>query len=121
MAKHYDLGLHGEEVAACYLAQQGFEVLGQRIRSGKSDIDLVALRDGVVHFIEVKTRRNPGRADDLRPEKALTPAKLAHMERAAERHVREYNLQGEISLDLLAVEYDQTDTASCRLYLGVNR
>lgn len=49
-------GLAGERVAERWLQRQGWRVLQRRFRSGHRDIDLIAERDGLVAFVEVKAR-----------------------------------------------------------------
>jgi len=51
-----DFGELGERIAARWLERQGYTVLARRWRSGHRDIDVIAQRDGVVAFVEVKTR-----------------------------------------------------------------
>lgn len=51
------LGETGERVAARWLRRRGWEIVAWRYRTGHRDIDLVAEREGVVAFVEVKTRR----------------------------------------------------------------
>ncbi|MFA6167521.1 MAG: YraN family protein [Gemmatimonadaceae bacterium] len=51
-----DFGELGERVAARWLERQGYTVLARRWRSGHRDIDVIAERDGIVAFVEVKTR-----------------------------------------------------------------
>jgi putative endonuclease len=51
--------MEGEDAATRHLELQGWRVLARRFRAGGHEIDLVALRDGVVALVEVKTRR-PG-------------------------------------------------------------
>lgn len=46
----------GERVAARWLEGQGFTVRDRRWRSGHRDIDVVAQRDDLIAFVEVKTR-----------------------------------------------------------------
>lgn len=58
------LGEFGEEVAARHLISQGYRILARRWRAAGREIDLVAERNGVVAFVEVKSRK---------PD-ALTPA-----------------------------------------------
>ena len=50
----------GERVAARWLARRGWRIVQHRFRSGRRDIDLVAERDGLVAFVEVKARRTDG-------------------------------------------------------------
>lgn len=55
------LGAAGERCAAEYLARRGYRVVARNARAGGVELDLIALRGGVCVFVEVKTRRGPGR------------------------------------------------------------
>jgi len=46
-----------EAVAAAALERDGWTVLGRRLRTPAGEVDLVAERDGLVAFAEVKRRR----------------------------------------------------------------
>lgn len=46
----------GERIAERWLTSQGYIVLARRWRSGQRDIDLIAAREHVIVFVEVKTR-----------------------------------------------------------------
>jgi putative endonuclease len=50
-------GLAGELAAARHLVATGWTVLAHRYRLGRHDLDLIARRDDLVAFIEVKTRQ----------------------------------------------------------------
>jgi len=50
----------GEAVAERWLRGRGWRVLQRRFRSGHRDIDLIAEREGMVAFVEVKARRGGG-------------------------------------------------------------
>lgn len=41
-----------------YLVSRGWEVEAHRFRQGRHDLDLVVRRDGLIAFVEVKTRRS---------------------------------------------------------------
>lgn len=56
----YQAGLFGEEVVADRLIEDGWEILGHRVRTRVGEIDLVARRHGTIVFAEVKTA-GPGR------------------------------------------------------------
>jgi putative endonuclease len=49
-------GRWGEEVAARYLVRKHYQILAQNWRHGRGEIDIIALGDGVLVFVEVKTR-----------------------------------------------------------------
>lgn len=56
MAHNQELGERGELIAARWLASRGWTIRERRFRCGHRDIDLIAQRDQVVAFVEVKAR-----------------------------------------------------------------
>lgn len=50
------LGRAAEETAAEFLRNQGWEILGLRVKTRLGEIDLIAGKDAVTAFIEVKAR-----------------------------------------------------------------
>lgn len=50
-------GKRGEDYAAHVLREQGYEILARNASCRMGEVDIVAARDGVIAFIEVKTRR----------------------------------------------------------------
>ena len=70
------------------LEKDGFSIIARNFRVGKgSEIDIVAQKDEVIHFIEVKARSN---ATYGLPREAVTPAKLQKIIRASEYFTKQY-------------------------------
>ncbi|GBD40123.1 MAG: UPF0102 protein [Deltaproteobacteria bacterium] len=49
-------GLKGEEIAAGFLKKEGYRILERNFRCKHGEIDLIAEKEGVICFIEVKAR-----------------------------------------------------------------
>ncbi|UKI39785.1 MAG: YraN family protein [Alistipes putredinis] len=81
MSFNIERGRQGEQAAAEYLLEHGFEILHRNWRSGHYELDIVAVRDGVLHVVEVKCRKKG--TPFTAPEEALTPAKQRSLLRAA--------------------------------------
>jgi putative endonuclease len=60
-AAHLRTGTSGEELAYFHLRTQGYTIVARNFRSPrrKGEIDLIGWNDGVLCFIEVKTRSTP--------------------------------------------------------------
>lgn len=55
MAKHNETGAVGETIAANWLEKKGFRVIDRNYRKKWGELDIVAQKDKVLHFVEVKT------------------------------------------------------------------
>ena len=100
-------GRWGETLAAEYLQKEGFVILHRNWRCPPWELDLVARRNGVLHIVEVKSRR---RGALTTPEEAMTPAKCRALYRAACRYVAKFRWEGDTQFDLIAVEFDEGGT-----------
>ena len=54
----YAKGLQAETVAARYLMSLGYEIAEQRYKTKFGEVDIIARRDDVVLFVEVKARKS---------------------------------------------------------------
>ena len=58
MAAHNDLGHKGEDMAAKYLQEQGYFILERNwMNKGRKELDIIATKDDIIVFVEVKTRK----------------------------------------------------------------
>lgn len=53
-----ETGINGEQKASDYLISQGFSILERNWRTRTGEIDIIALKDEVIVFVEVKTLPN---------------------------------------------------------------
>lgn len=94
-------GSEGEDLAAKWLRDNGYMLRDRNWREGRYEIDIVAERYGMIHFVEVKTRR----AGSLNsPESAITPAKQRAMRQAATAYLSQHRLRAEVAFDLIAID-----------------
>ena len=102
LAPHLRTGLWGERQAARALRARGYRILHRRLRLGrKEELDLVAQQDGVLVFVEVKTRSVAGLA---RPLQAVDRHKRRRLSRAAARYLRRMRRKPEaIRFDVIEV------------------
>ena len=79
-------GRFGEERAARWYQAQGYTILARNWRCSQGELDIVARRDGLVVFCEVKARRGPAFGSGF---EAVTAAKQAQIRRLAGRWLTE--------------------------------
>lgn len=56
MAWHNETGKTGEKLAADWLEKKGFTILEKNWRHKRLEVDIIAEKDNLLHFIEVKSR-----------------------------------------------------------------
>ncbi|MGD8718083.1 MAG: YraN family protein [Candidatus Zixiibacteriota bacterium] len=79
-ARRRELGRAGEDAAADFLRERGFRVVARNYHTTFGEIDIVAEKNGVLVFAEVKTGRAGSAVD---PRAAFTSRKVARLYRAA--------------------------------------
>lgn len=100
MAKHNDLGQHGENIAAEFLLQKNYKILTINYRYRRAEIDIIAKIENTLVFVEVKTRSDDYLYD---PEKALTTQKQRLVQKAAYHYMRTINHDWAFRFDLIAI------------------
>jgi len=81
MALHNTVGLDGENLAANWLKEKGYEIMHRNWRHSHYEIDIIALKNKMLHFIEVKCRNASPFGF---PEDSVTKKKFNHLKRAAD-------------------------------------
>lgn len=103
MSKASELGIIGEELAANMFVKKGYTILHKNWNLHKGfELDLVAMKDNMVVFAEVKTRKN----DNLtKPEDAVNARKIQHIIKAANYYIKYYHIDAYIRFDIVSIVY----------------
>lgn len=100
-------GTHYEELAAEYLCAKGFRILCRNFRCRTGEVDIVAEKDGVLVFVEVKFRSGGGFGD---PFEAVDLNKQRRICRTALYYCKKHAVSTDCAcrFDVIAVYGDQT-------------
>lgn len=73
-------GKYGEDLAVNFLEKHGYKILERNFRIRGGEIDIIALVDNTLVYVEVKTRTNHMFGT---PAESITPYKIKFLERSA--------------------------------------
>ena len=99
-----NVGDIGENFAADLLANAGYQVIERNYRTKAGEIDIIAIKNGVLHFIEVKTRNGDQYGY---PSEAVTATKQLRIKRAAEQYLQGRRMNwNKLSFDVYEIMTD---------------
>jgi putative endonuclease len=67
-----EIGTYGEKITAFYLEKKGYKIIGRNYCIKGGEIDIIAVKDDIIAFVEVKTRTLDSIADGF---EAVTKSK----------------------------------------------
>ncbi len=88
-----EVGQLGEDAAVKHLVKHSFEILDRNYRKPWGEIDIIAKKDNIVHFIEVKTvtheTNTVGRdsIEEIQPEENVHSWKCKRLSRAIQTYL----------------------------------
>src|SRR5687767_11096102 len=94
------IGAWGEQVAADWLLEHGYQIVARNIRTPYGEIDIIAKQADVTVFVEVKTLIS---SKNFFPEHNITPRKREHMLACAEHYASENEID-HWQIDVIAIE-----------------
>lgn len=106
-----EIGQLGELLAVKWLRRRGYLIHHTNWRDGHYELDIVARKQGVLHFIEVKSRKLGGVST---PESALNHRKVEALIKAARAYLRQYRIMYDIQFDLIAIDTMQNSEWNVR-------
>ena len=112
-SKTQKIGELGEGIACKYLSKRGYGIVERNFTLPVGEIDIIALKEGVIHFIEVKSINVPRVTSNrsnieqnlIRPEENMHPKKLERLYRTIMSYMsyKNYSLKDKWQLDLLCI------------------
>lgn len=105
---HLETGRLGESLAERYFRGKGWTILGRNIRVRFGELDLVALDEGELVIVEVRTR-SIGKV--LPAEETVGPRKLKILVRSGRIFVEKCRWSGPWRIDLLGINLDPGGSA----------
>jgi len=104
MAVHLELGRKGESLAKTHLENAGYEILDENWTHGKAEVDLIAYKDKVIIFAEVKTRTGNGFGE---PEDFVDERKQKLLVSAADEYIYLMEHKGDVRFDIISILFDK--------------
>jgi putative endonuclease len=104
MRQQQNLGKLGENLALKHLKSKGYRILTRNFSSKFGEIDIIAIHENDLVFIEVKTRFSQAFGP---PEEALTPWKIKKIIKAGQYfQLLHPNLPASLRLDAVVIDLD---------------
>ena len=110
-SKSQKTGEIGEHVAVHYLQTKGYLIIERNYTKKWGEIDIVASKTGVIHFIEVKSKsadleRAQNYIDAYKPEDGMHPWKIKRLTRTIQTYLLERKVRGDWQFDLIVLYLD---------------
>lgn len=102
------LGNRGEHIASMYLQEQGYQIKEQNWFFRHREIDIIAEKDNLLIFIEVKTRTYPYLHNPLL---SVNKKKQHFIMYAADHYIRRKKCLLEARFDIIVITFQHSDHA----------
>ena len=103
MDKRKQTGQRGEDIAAAYFVERGYEIVERNWRCSVGELDIIMEGDDTLVFVEVRTRKGHRFGT---PEESITSAKQARLIELAQTYLQETeNLDRSWRIDVAAVTF----------------
>ena len=109
LALNSKIGVLGEDIAVKFLMKRGFSIIFRNYLKKWGEIDIVAERRGILHFMEVKSvscEKISRETPEVNAADNITPRKLKRFGRVIQSYLLESNHAGEWQADALLVYID---------------
>jgi len=108
MKQNKHTGFIGEQYAASYLQNHGYQILELNATSRWGELDIIAQKENTVIFVEVKTRKSNRQG---KPYEAVQNFKLRHLLRTIQYYIHVNRLQNrKFRMDVISIVLNLDDT-----------
>jgi putative endonuclease len=105
----------GEDIACFYLKKHDFLIQERNYLRKWGEIDIIAVKDGILHFIEVKSVVDKGNYGDKsnsnghRPEENVHNLKVRRLKRTIQTYLneRKYDIDAEFRFHIITVIFNE--------------
>jgi putative endonuclease len=104
MMKRRETGILGENLACEFLGNNGYRIVEKNYRCPGGEVDIVARRQDVLVFVEVRTKRSQQWGT---PEESITPVKMEKLRNVAAYYWQSHHdLPETWRIDVVAIQLD---------------
>ncbi|MCI6989552.1 MAG: YraN family protein [Campylobacter sp.] len=100
--KEYIFGFKSESRACEFLQKNGYEIKDRNFSSKFGEIDIVACKGKIYHFIEVKSS-----SKNYEVEYKISPAKLSKILKTVEIYIAKFNIKNDFQIDAVFIKDDK--------------
>jgi putative endonuclease len=114
-------GDKGEDVACVYLKKHGFFVQERNYLKKWGEIDIIGVKDNILHFFEVKSITIDGDDVVYRPEENVHELKIRKLRRVIQTYLneRKYGSEAEFAFHVITVIFNRK-TGKARVKMLAN-
>ena len=94
------IGRRGEDLAVNFLKEQGFTIKARNYRLGRVEVDIIASKEDLLVFVEVKVRSNNHYGT---PEACVDNKQEFRYHEAANAYIAEEKWEGMVRFDTIAI------------------
>lgn len=102
--KEYLFGFSSEDKAAKYLQNNNFEIIERNFHSKFGEIDIIAKKDEILHFVEVKATNG-----DYETAYRLTKSKLNKIIKTINYYFLKHELDMSYEVDMICIKKNQIE------------
>lgn len=100
MTSTKNIGKEGEDIACSFLEEENYKIVERNWHYGKYEVDIIAEKDGLLVFVEVKYRSGTYFGE---PEVFVSNKQKRNLIRVANFYVEKKNSFQEIRFDIIAI------------------